>query len=74
MDWVLRIEKVENGFIASYRLDEETTLNKEVFQDDGTDDLKSGEEMLWFVLDHFGIGGSKHDPERIRIVREKRDE
>ena len=42
--------------------------------DDEADKLKSGEELLWGVMGHFSLGGSKHSPERLRIVREKRDD
>jgi len=42
--------------------------------DDEADKLKSGEELLWGVAGHFSLWGSKHDAERLKIVREKRDD
>jgi len=35
--------------------------------------LKSGESLLWAVMEYFGFGGSKHDRERIMVVRKKQE-
>ena len=42
--------------------------------DDEADKLKSGQELLWGVMGHFSLGGSKHDLERLRVVREIRED
>lgn len=82
MSYQLRITRGDNG----YRLDwEDEAINddplgegemirhEEYIQDDEGDELRSIEELLWWITDHFGRGGSKHDPERLRIVRELPD-
>jgi len=82
MSWYLNITKAANGYVLRWDDEDEdgaTVSHTEVIQD-GPDDnadtgeLKSGEELLWWVMDYFGFGGSKHDAERIRIVRVKREE
>jgi len=77
MSWFCSIEKVENGFLIEYP--EEDNEGKElivrhVIEDDVEgDELDAPEALLWWVLDYFGCYGNKHDPERLRIVREKHD-
>ena len=44
-----------------------------VIEDDEVDELKSGESLLWEVMSYFNFGGSKHDAERIRVVRESQE-
>jgi hypothetical protein len=46
----------------------------EVIEDDLLDDLKSGEELLHRVMEHFFFYGSPDDPERLNIVREPGEE
>ena len=73
MDYKLIINKVENGYILSYEdeLNDETKIvRKIVIQEDESDELKAHEEMLWQVIEYFGFYGSKHDKERIRVIRE----
>lgn len=70
------IERVENGYIVSYedeRAEGTPCTVSEVIEDSESDPLKSGEGLLWWVAEFFGVGGSKHDEERIRIVRITRD-
>ena len=63
----MKITRVSNGFFL------EGNDGNWLIQD--TDDpLKSTEELLWDITEYFLLGGSKHDAERIRIVREKKDE
>jgi hypothetical protein len=71
------IERGDNGYLMGFEEEwEDGTPRKifEVIQDDEVDELKSGEELLWWIMDYFGFGGSKHDAERLRIVRVKRDD
>jgi len=72
----LHIIRGNNGYRFNWTEETEDGKVKEeaYIQDDMVDTLKSGQELLWFVLHHFGLSGSKHDPERLRVVREKRDE
>jgi hypothetical protein len=78
MSWSIEITRGENGYKLSYRedVDDERywVWKEEYIQDDDVDELKSGEELLWWLVEYFSLGGSKHDPERIRIVREKKGE
>lgn len=74
MNWSVEISRGENGYKCGYWVDTEDDQwerKEEYIQDDEVDELKSGEELLWWVLEYFSLGGSKHDPERIRIIREK---
>lgn len=64
----LTIDKVDNGYIL------EGENFHVVHEEDERDRLLADEKMLWSIMDFFGIYGSKHDPERIRIVRERKDE
>ncbi len=43
-----------------------------IIEDDEEDELKSHERLLNEVMDYFVFGGSKHDTERLRIIREKK--
>jgi hypothetical protein len=73
----LAIERTDNGYLIvfedTYVDEDQTYIRSEVIQDDDVDELKSGEALLWWIMDWFEFGGSKHDAERIRIVRVKRD-
>ena len=75
--WTLEITRGDNGYKLRWwdELDDGSEFwHEEYIEDDEVDELKSGENLLWGVLDHFSLGGSKHDAERLRIVREKRDD
>ena len=73
-DWGLEIIRVGNGYkikVANQSGDPaELGYTEEVIEDREEDELRSGEELLWFIMDFFAFGGSKHDKERLRIVRE----
>ena len=74
--WDLTITRNSNGFRLNWNEDaEDGTLiaQEEVIQDDEGDELKSGEELLWWVMDYFGLGGSRHDKERLTITRKRGD-
>jgi len=75
--WTLEITRGDNGYKLRWadELDDGSDVwHEEYIQDDEGDGLKSGEELLWWIVDYFGFGGSKHDAERIRVVREKQDD
>ena len=75
--WTLEITRGDNGYKLRWwdELDDGSCVwHEEYIEDDEVDELKSGEELLWEVADHFSLGGSKHDAERLKIVREKRDD
>ena len=66
----LKITKVNNGYTleGTFGNDEEPSVD--VIEEDEVDELVSGEGLLWSVMDYFNFGGSKHDKERIRVIRE----
>jgi hypothetical protein len=75
------VEKVENGYVVEFWewADEggEEIKTRMVFED--MDDMgeDSGVEcfarLLWYITEHFGMIGSKHDLKRIRISTENDD-
>ena len=68
-DWGMEIIRVTDGYKIRYTLDEADAIDETVIQD--TDDkLKSGEELLWFVIDQFNFGESKYDDWRLQVCRE----
>jgi len=69
-DFGLEIIRAGNGYTLRFPNDMGDGFCLDVIEDDESDELKSDEELLWHVMEYFGIGGSKHDPERLRIVRE----
>ena len=81
-EYRISIVRGDNGYLLEYEDENEDGSPRTIFEviQDGPDNqaltgaLKSGEELLWWVMDYFGFGGSKHDAERIRIVRVKREE
>lgn len=74
--WDLKITKADNGFGLRWEEEDEDgrpCLHEEVIQDDDMDDLKSGQELLWHVINYFSLGGSRHDKERLHISRKRGD-
>ena len=73
MTWKLELSKVSNGYVVKYDDtddDDGSTKTTEVVYelDKGVkEDCVKIQEMLYFLLDYFGDGGSKHDEYRIRI-------
>jgi len=72
----VRIIRGGNGYRLNWTEDTEDgeIKQEEYIQDDEADELRSTEALLWWILEWAGKMGSKHDPERLRVVREKRDE
>lgn len=68
-DWFLKIIRLDNGYILIG-----SGGMREVVEDNERDELESHYNLLWKVMDHFNFGGSKHDPERIRIIRKKKED
>ena len=65
--WKLTIIRTDNGYILRG-----TEIN--LVLEDTEDKLSSHEHLLWEVMDYFNFQGSKHDPERLRITREKNED
>ena len=73
-DWAfnLIITRESNGY-ALDGVSDTGGRTRTVIEDDEVDELKSGESLLWAVMEYFNFQGSKHDAERIRVVREKQE-
>lgn len=70
----LKISRGDNGYKLGWfeeQDDGSDTWRESYIQDDEQDELKSGIELLWRVIDYFNLSGSKHDKQRIRVEREK---
>jgi hypothetical protein len=80
--WQITIQKAQNGFILKWdeQIDDNTYRPmSHVFEERDnikTDhDCQAIQHMLYEVLDYFGVSGSKHDEERIRIeILKQKDE
>jgi hypothetical protein len=71
----LQITRCDNGFGLEWweETDEDASNHVTVIEDDENDKMKSGEEILWFVMNHFDLGGSKFDKKRLTINRVRGD-
>ena len=72
----LEITRGTNGYRVSWmeQLDDGACSQREEYiQADTEDGLKAHEELLWQIMEYFDFGGSKHDSERLRIIREKQE-
>lgn len=65
-DWGIEILFADDGFVIR-----DNEGKRYPIQSDEIDELKAGEELLWFILDFFNLRGSKHDEERLKVIREK---
>ena len=72
--WKLEIERVSNGYNLRGKFGDSDIVLTMVIEDGDMDELYAPERLLWEVLDYFNVGGSKHDTERLRVVREKNGE
>jgi len=74
--WSVTINRAGNGFRMNWREEGEdgmTLHQEEVIQDNEQDELKSGESLLWFVMNYFDLGGSRHDKQRLHVIRRRGD-
>jgi hypothetical protein len=72
----LKIIRGENGYLLEHDDEYEDGTPRKVFeviQDDENDEMRSGEQLLWFVMEHFDLGGSKFDKKRLAIKRVRGD-
>ncbi len=75
-DFGLEIIRVSNGYQLRYPNPEMDMGDgafpfiESVIEDDDDDGLKGGEQLLWAVMEIMGIGGGRHDAERLTITRE----
>jgi hypothetical protein len=71
MNWEIEIEKVQNGYVCKWweeADDDELVKGQRVFeeQDSARGDLDAFVSLCWFLAEHFGVYGSKHDEFRLR--------
>ncbi len=64
-EWKLTIIRKDNGYYLT------GTDSDIMLQADDKDPLDHHMALLYEVMEYFNFFGSKHDPERIRITREK---
>jgi hypothetical protein len=73
-DFAVEITRVGNGYICRFpRTEGDPGWAAEVITDDVIDELRAGEDLLWWLVEYFNLGGSRHDAERLRIKREPGD-
>jgi hypothetical protein len=74
MYFELTILRVDNGFIASFWEGEspemEAVKTQIVFEEgDGEHaDIECFQRLLYYITEHYGLQGTKHDKRRIRIT------
>ena len=79
MTWDFLITKIENGFLLTYESElgeeiveeaivEQDRDSKGHFLDEQQTQARLAHDLCWSVIEHFCLGGSKHDKERVRVV------
>lgn len=71
-DWSLTITGVHNGYTLKGR-NEFGKLIIQVIEEDEKDELRAHESLLQQVMEYFSFSGTKHDMERLRIIRERQN-
>jgi len=73
----MEITQVNNGFIVrvlegdGFDLEKKGTVFQ--FKDSDFGVIEAAEEMLWFIIDYFGLSGSRYDEKRLVVRFEKGD-
>lgn len=70
---MLTIRQVNGGFIIADQDGVETPFEEKEFHPTDND-AEMTQRMLYFIINFFGLGGSKHDAERIVVDIEKKGE
>jgi len=68
-EWSLKIIRVSNGYLL-----EHSDGEKVVVEESLDDNLRDHEQLLFEIRDYFNFQGSKHDMERIQIVRQSNED
>jgi hypothetical protein len=73
----LELERTDNGYLAKWwEMEEpEPVWHQMSFEETNSEDgeIECFARLLWYVTEHFGMVGSKHDLKRIRISTENDD-
>lgn len=67
----LCIDKVDNGYVITP--DPSSSQDPSVFTQDDDHPARSFVDVLWFITEYFGEGGSRYDLERVSISLKKGD-
>jgi hypothetical protein len=73
MNWELDIERASNGYVCHWwdeNINDELVKQQVVFEEANTEHggIECFQSLLYFITEHFGMYGSKHDARRIRIT------
>lgn len=80
MDWSLNINKAGNGYICEWWFDDDEGCQDKkqwVIEEQDTEygELEAMRDLLYLVMQHFGINYSKHNKRNICIeIKETEDE
>jgi len=73
----LEIDRVDNGYLASWWVyNGEAIKHQMCFMEENKEhgEIECFQRLLYFITEHFGMIGSKHDARRIRIITGEEDE
>ena len=70
--WKLEINREDNGYTLNGKFRDSDIVSTMVIEETN-DELEVHEKLLWNIMEYFAFSGSKHDDERIRVVREKQE-
>ena len=64
----LAIMKVDNGYTVGWW--EDDTLHEMVFEESVTEhgEIECFQRLLYYITEHYGMVGTKHEARRIRIT------
>jgi hypothetical protein len=71
---MIEIERVDNGYTCQWwennEEGEELVKHQQVFEEINKEhgEIECFQQLLWFITEHFGMVGSKHDTRRISIA------
>jgi len=71
MNWTLLIKKVKNGYILRGKFNNDIT--EEFLIEEGEDELKAMQDVLYNISEYFGIISSKHKPRNLRITIDEKE-
>lgn len=77
--WLL-IERVNNGFVLSGYGEMFNGFSRDVIRENGNEmdpndeETRLGYDLLWYIINHFGLRGSKYDKLRLTVEIEGLEE
>jgi len=67
MNWNINIEKVNNGYLVKHTDELNNAVLKKIVFEDGHNEKEGMKNLLYFIMEYFGIYNNKHDSERLDI-------